>query len=185
MASATINWTPAGGISTGQRIEYRIKSVGGSWTVFSSVSATVNTATVTGLTDNTIYEFRIVNICSGSDVPSPTIEGVKQTCVVTSSSVTATTATVSFPHLGGEVSKYTIKIKTNTNVLITSVDKTAPFTLGSTISHTFTGLTAGVSYVITVTPFVGTYNLNECAGFDILTVAPTCSAPTSVTATIS
>jgi len=185
MASATINWTPAGGISTGQRVEYRIKSVGGSWTVFTTLSSTVNTATVTGLADNTVYEFRIVNICSGNDVPSPTIEGIKQTCVVPSYSVTGTTATISFPHLGGELSKYTIKIKTASSVLITSVDKTGPFTVGSTISHTFTGLTAGVSYIITVTPFVGIYNLNECFQVDVLTVAPTCSAPTSVTATIS
>ncbi len=185
MASATLNWTPAGGSSTGQRVEYRVKSVGGSWTVFSTVSSTTNTATVTGLSDNVIYEFRIVNLCSGGDIASMNTEGVKQTCVTPSNSPTGTSTTVSFPHLGGEVSKYNIKILTNAMVLITSVDKTGPFSPGSTVSHTFTGLTPGTTYAIVVSPYVGTYFLDGCATFDFQTIAPTCSAPTSVTATIS
>ena len=149
MASATINWTPAGGSSTGQRVEYRVKSVGGSWTVFSTVSATTNTATITDLADNTIYEFRIVNLCSGSEVPTSVIEGIKQTCPTPSNSVTGTSATVTFPHVGGEVTKYNIKIsQTVGGTLVSSVDKTGPFTVGSTVSHTFTGLTAGTGYFI-------------------------------------
>lgn len=186
MASATLNWTPAGGSSSGQRVEYRVKSVGGSWTVFATLSSSANTATVTGLTDNTIYEFRIVNICSGTDVPATVVEGVKQTCVVPSNSVTATSCTVTFPHLGGEVSKYNIKIYTTIgNTLVSSVDKTGPFTIGSNVSHTFSGLTSGTSYYVNITPYVSTYSLTNCASFDIVTTAPSCNAPTSVTATLS
>jgi hypothetical protein len=187
MASATINWTPAGGTSTGQRVEYRVKSVGGSWTVFSTVSATVNTATITGLADNTVYEFRVVNLCSGGEIASFNVEGINQTCVTPSNAPTSTSTTVSFPHLGGEVSKYNIKLYANTTplTLITSVDKTGPFTGGSTVSHTFTGLTAATVYVIMITPYVGTYALTNCATFDFLTVAPTCGTPTSVTASLS
>lgn len=186
MASATLNWTPAGGSSTGQRVEYRVKSVGGSWTVFSSVSASVNTVTVTGLADNTIYEFRVVNMCSGGDVASFNAEGVNQTCVSQSHSVTATSCTVTFPHLGGEVSKYNIKIyQTIGGTLISSVDKTGPFTGGSTVTHTFTGLTSGAGYYVQITPYVGTYSLPNCSEFDILTTAPSCAAPSGVTVTLS
>lgn len=186
MASVTLNWTPAGGSSTGQRVEYRVKSVGGSWTVASTVSSSTNTATITGLADNTVYEFRIINACTGGDVASMNAEGIKQTCPTPSHSVTANSVTVTFPHVGGEITKYNIKIsQTVGGALISSVDKTGPFTAGSTVSHTFSGLTAGTGYYIQITPFVGTYSLLNCAEFDILTVAPTCSAPTGVTVTLS
>lgn len=185
MASVTLNWTPAGGSSTGQRIEYRIKSVGGSWTTAATLSSTANTTTISSLADNTVYEFRVVNLCSGGNIASMNVEGVKQTCVSPSYSVTATSSTITFPHLGGEVDKYTIKLYSSSMTLITSVDKTGPFTVGSTVSHTFSGLTAGVSYTIMITPFVGTYSLADCASFDFVTTAPTCNAPTGVTATLS
>lgn len=185
MASVTLNWTPAGGSSTGQRVEYRIKSVGGSWTVASTLSSTANTTTISSLADNTVYEFRVVNMCSGGDIASMNVEGVKQTCPTASYSVTATSGTITFPHLGGEVSKYTIKLYSSSMTLINSVDKTGPFTGGSTVSHTFSGLTAGNSYVVMITPFVGTYSLPDCTSFNFLTTAPTCSAPTGVTATLS
>lgn len=185
MASATINWTPAGGSSTGQRIEYRQKTVGGSWTAHATVSSTTNTATVNSLTDNVIYEFRIVNLCSGGEIASTNIEAVKLNCVTRTISTTSNSATVSFPHLGGDVSKYTVKIKTASSVLITSVDKLGPFTTGGTVSHTFTGLSASTSYIIDVSIYAGTFSNVSCSQTDILTSGGTCAAPTSVSATLT
>jgi hypothetical protein len=65
--SVGLSWTapiPATGI-TDYAVQYRTKDVGsgaGSWTTFSHTASTAPTITVTGLTTNTVYEFRVAKI---------------------------------------------------------------------------------------------------------------------------
>ena len=59
--NVTLTWTPGAG-STSQTVQYKLATAS-TWTTFSSELGTATTATVTGLSDNLIYDFKILNYC--------------------------------------------------------------------------------------------------------------------------
>ena len=73
--NVTLAWTPGVG-STSQTVQYKLATTS-TWTTFSTVSGTVTTATVTGLADNLIYDFKILTACNGgTSTQSPTVQKI-------------------------------------------------------------------------------------------------------------
>jgi hypothetical protein len=182
---ATLNWTPGGGSnSINQSVQYRLKG-DSVWITFSTVSPTINTETVTGLSDDEIYEFQIVDNCTvGGPVPSSTIEKIKITCPAVTYSSTYNTIGFSFPELGGDIVDYLLELW-NSDVSAVIASQTKP--TAATVSGSFTGLTASTTYNIRVIPrTAGATYSKDCGVTPVTTAAaPVCNPPTGVTATIS
>jgi hypothetical protein len=184
MSNAVIQWTPAGGAnSLSQDVKYKKKSDAG-FTLFGNVGPGVNTATITGLLDNVVYQFMVSNVCAyGGPTPSAQYEGVLFTCPAVNMTPSHNLVSYNFTHLGGDIDKYVVELlNASGSGVIATNQHTAP---SGTISGSFTGLNPSTAYKIRVTVYAGTYS-KICPANDFSTAAaPVCDAPTNVTATLS
>lgn len=163
--NATLTWVPNGGLNVvNQQVEYRVLSTQ-SWTLHSTVAPNITTASITGLDNNKIYEFRIVTNCNiGADGYSNIGEKIEITCpVVTVTDVSPTTVQVQFTHLGGSISQYDVDLLNSGNSVVQSQAITNPVGL---ITVTFSGLSAATNYFIRIKPQatgnLATYHKNDC-----------------------
>lgn len=186
--TANLSWTaPGGSNSSNQIIRYRIPSQTSTWTVFNTVGPTVATATITGLLDNYIYEFQIVNNCLVGG-PSPSVSSFKIKMVCPSVTLTKTYNSVnySFSHIGLDIKSYIVEILDSTGNSV--INNTVVSTPASTVTGSFTGLQGNTTYQIRVTMFAGVSNeySKYCSSTSFTTDAtPTCDAPTALNVTIS
>ncbi len=166
--TANLTWVPFPdlGLSGGdQSVEYRVLGIT-PWTIHSNVSAVTNSAIITGLNSNEIYEFRVVSKCGyGNPVSSDIKEKIEFTCpVVAIVDTTPTTVQYSFTHLGGSIDRYDVDILDSGNSVVDSNVHTSP---SGTITGTFTGLSAATTYTIRVKPRatgnLSTYYKNDCS----------------------
>jgi len=160
MANFTLNWTAPGPLNcTSQTIQYKNVSASGAWTLLTSVGPSINTYVATGLADNTIYEFRIQNVCIyGGTVSSTTpIESFKIICPVvtvvpTYSVIDGYEVVVSWSVPTGAYlyTEYDFYLLDSTGVSV--LDSNLGLTTSSTSVQTFTfsGLTAATTYQIHV-----------------------------------
>lgn len=154
MANFTITWpAPGPSNSTGQIIEYRDVSAGGSWQGTINVSSIVGSYTFVGLHDNTVYEFRVTNECIyGGTELSNTLSSAFLNCP-------SFTVNPNYTFVDG----YTIDFNWTSNgpatyieLDVTLLDSTGTITIDSTTlsdptySYTFTGLSASTTYIIHV-----------------------------------
>lgn len=187
MASFTLNWTPAGGAyTTGQKVNYRLKG-DTVWITFATIGATTNSSTITGLTDNEIYEFQIVNICSvGGDTPSATIELIVITCpTVTYTNAAYNSIDYSFTALGADIVNYDVQLLNAAGTVIVATQTKAT---AATVTGSFTGLTAATSYNLRAIPKTtgDTFTKTNCALVPASSLAtPTCNTPAGLSVTIS
>jgi hypothetical protein len=185
MAQIPLTWIPAGGFnSTGQQVQY--KPEGGVWTTFQTVAPAISSITITGLLDNTVYEFRIVNLCAdGGPTPSPTVlTQIYISCPAPTFILSTNSIQYSFAHLGAQVTKYTVELLSAANVVLQTKTHLAP---SGTISETFTGLSPNTNYNVRVNVFAGDTQQysRTCASSSQTTTSPSvCAAPANVTGTI-
>jgi hypothetical protein len=181
MAQSVINWTPGGGGNiTSQEVQYRIKGTTNWTTAVTGLSASANTYTVTGLTENTIYEFRVVSNCSvGGPIPSSILTGIKWFCPTITVTPTHNTITYSFSSLGGSISGYTVQLLESnlTTVVQTLYTVSGVFNSGSIAPST--------QYYVRLT--LAADNLsNICTPVSVTTTAaPTCPVPTITSAILT
>lgn len=185
MAQVTLNWTPSPASSENQTIQYKLNS-DTEWITFATVSPTTDSQVITELDDNKIYDFRIVNECSGGgEAPSPSVSKIWFACPVMTVTPSASTITYSFPHVGGDVNKYIVDLLSSSNALRGTKVHTSP---SGTLTFTFTGLPFGTTYKIRVSMFAGAaFEFSHtCAPVTIVntTAAESCSIPTGVSATM-
>lgn len=187
MASATLTWNAPGGTnSTNQTVKYRLFGAS-SWTAFSVVSPSTNTATITGLLDNKIYEFQVDNMCTVGGPSSSSIDRkIKIICPNITPTPSYNSVSYSFTHVGGDVTKYDVSLYQADGVtLLGTKSHTSP---SGTMSDVFNGLSGSTGYKIKVTVYAGVdFSFSSvCAPVSFTTGAtPICNAPTSVVATIS
>jgi hypothetical protein len=185
MATATINWTPAGGTySLSQDIEYKAIDDGG-WTFHSNVSASANSVVISGLTNNIIYQYRITNKCAGGvNTISAVDEAIYIVCpspVFATQGMTAVAFNFSNP--GGDISSYVVDLLSGSDVVLDSKTFASP---GSVVASTFTGLTPGTNYKIRVTTkAVGDQGEYTLACAPVLFTTDSCNPPTDVSAALS
>lgn len=177
----TLTWTPGGGAAS-QDVQYKLAS-SGTWTTHSNVAGNVNTATINGLQDNLIYDFRVITNCAGgSPSPSLSTQQIKIICPTVSTTPSNTSVSYSFSELGGSVTGYTVKLFDSSGV--TELSSQTP-TGTTTRTGTFTGLTASTAYKIRVIITAGSFTKSDCAMVSVTTTAnPACNPPTNVSATI-
>jgi len=187
MATATINWTPDGGAdSQDQGVYYKTMQASG-WTLSSTVGATIDTATINGLSDNVVYQFRVTNNCVfGYNANSDTTEAINITCPAVTVDPTIDTVDFSFNHLGGDISHYTVELLNASDTVIGSNDFPSP---GAVISGTFTGLFPVTNYKVRVTVFAtGVYIPSfskVCTPVPVTTDAVVCNAASGLTVGMS
>jgi hypothetical protein len=151
MATAHLTWTPASGLS--QDVKYK-KAGDVSYTLFANVSSATNLADITGLDDNTVYEFVITNKCVFDlETSTPVGEGALVTCPSLTVEQTALSLEVSFSDLGDDISWYELEIYEMPAE--TLVDTHTISTPTPSMSWTFTGLTSDTYYKIKAIPKIG------------------------------
>jgi len=180
--NVTLNWTVGAGASS-QNVQYKLASAS-TWITFSTVSGTAVTETVTGLSDNLTYDFKIVSNCNGGTAGSSAIiKQINIICPTVTTTLTSTSIAYSFPEIGGSVGSYSVKLFNSAG---TSELSSQTPTGTTTLSGTFTALTASTSYKIRVVPTAGTITKTDCAFTTATTSAPAvCNVPTAVTADIT
>jgi hypothetical protein len=184
MATANLTWTPAGGAnSLSQDVQYKV-STSSTWITHSNVGPSINTATITGLLDNTVYDFRVINNCSvGGPTPATQYQTVNLTCPVVTVTPSYDSIGYSFTHLGASVDSYTVELLNASDGVVATINELTP---SGTVTNSFTGLTASTVYKVRVTVKVGSTFSKQCTATTTGTIAaPTCDPPTGVSATMS
>ena len=181
MASALISWTPGGGGNiASQQVEYRVQGASNWTSAITGLSASTSSYTITGLTANVLYEFRVVSICSiGGPINSSTMTGITWSCPTITLTPTHNTITYSFSNLGGSISGYQVDLlASNQTTVIQSLTTTSGvFNSGS--------ITSSTTYYVRLTLSASTYT-NVCTSVSTATTAaPTCPPPTGPVATLS
>jgi hypothetical protein len=180
--NVTLNWTVGAG-ATSQNVQYKLASAS-TWTTFSTVTGTAVTETVTGLSDNLLYDFKIVTNCNGGTAGgSAVIQKINMICPTVTTTLESTSISYSFPEIGGSVSSYAVKLFNSAG---TSELSSQTPTGTTTLTGSFTALTASTSYKIRVVPTAGTITKTDCAFTTATTSAPAvCNIPTAVTADVT
>lgn len=184
----TLNWNP-GANSNGQEVQYK-KLNDSTWISFQTLAAGISTTTISGLDDNYVYVFRIINDCQfGGPQTSGIFEGIKFSCAdITAIADGYNKISFLFPPLGGDVNKYDVKLLAADGVtVLTTLTFNPPFP--PNIAGQFTNATASTNYLVQVIAYATgaqhTYSSTTCPKASVTTaVAPTCVAPSNITATI-
>jgi hypothetical protein len=177
----TLTWTAGGGAAS-QDVQYKL-STSSTWITHANVAGNVSTATINGLQDNLIYDFRVITNCAGgTPSASPATQQIKITCPVVTATPSDVSIAYSFPELGGSVTAYAVKLFNNDG----SVELASQAPTGTTTrSGTFTGLSQSTAYKIRVIVTAGSFSKTDCAFVNATTTAtPACNPPTNVTASI-
>lgn len=177
----TLNWTVGSG-ATSQNVLYKLASAS-TWTTFSTLTGTDTTETVTGLSDNLIYDLKITTSCSGgTPSSSAVIQKINIICPEVTTTVSSTEIGYSFPKIGGSVDSYSVKLYQSNGT--TEVATSTP-TGTDTKTGAFSGLTSSTTYKLRVIPAAGSITKSDCDLISVTTTTPpVCSVPTGVTATL-
>lgn len=184
-----VNWNPPAD-ALSQSVDYKRK-IDIPWIeAVTGLGGAVNTYTITpvgGLEDNRVYQTRARSICAngGSEFISPVRDTIKFTCPVLTFTPTNTTLKVQFPHLGGDIDQYIVKVydSTGTNVIDSKVINTG---LAGTLEANFTGLVKNTSYKVMVEVYAGALSKLDCAMNNTATTNQNlCGTPAITAATIS
>jgi hypothetical protein len=161
-------------------VQYKLASAS-TYTTFSTLTGIATTETVTGLSNNVIYDFRINTACNGgTGTSSPVVQRINIICPTVTVTATSTTLAYSFPEIGGSVGTYSVKLFNSAGT--SELSSQTPIGT-TTLTGTFTDLTASTGYKIRVVPTAGTITKTDCAFTTGTTSAPpVCNAPTGVTA---
>ena len=186
---SVLNWLPAGGTnSLSQTVQYKATTAS-TWTTFGIVAAGVSTATITGLVNNTMYDFQVLDNCSvGGPTSGTAAHGIQFACP--SVTLTPTYNTVQFDFTLSalvDITKIDVQLLAADNVTILATQTIlAPTAIA--YSKIFTALTSSTTYYGRITQYAGasyTYT-GVCTAQAVATAAaPACLAPTSISAVIS
>ena len=96
-ASVALSWTTGSGIITDYIVEYKT-TASATWIVFADGVSTSTTATVTGLTNGTSYDFQVkAKNTSGESLPSNTISATPMASVAAACSPVSLSGSTEYP----------------------------------------------------------------------------------------
>lgn len=156
MGLLRLNWTPVITANVlSQRASKRIKSVGGAWSTLGFIPADdmsiVEATTVATVNDNTVYEFKLENICTTGG-PTTSLQGILENiafnCIAPALSATETTVNVDTNLAGTDITKvkYTLR-KASDN---SSVGAVVVVRSGNAAPTIFSGLDTNTAYYVTL-----------------------------------
>ena len=178
MATINLSWTPSNDAnSTGQKVQR--KSGAGSFADIGTIlSASASSYSDTTAIDNVLYTYQIVNICVvGGPTDSMEVQAGKAVCPEIGEIVNGNEVSLSFPTLFDDLS-YAGNITIDNAI--------GSYSSGNSQSGqvlTFTGV-YDTTYNYTFSVAVGT-NIASCSGSVTTDPAPSCPAPTGLSAIIS
>jgi len=183
--NANLTWVLDANSNNGvETVQYKLASVS-NWTTNGSLPIGTTSTGITGLNQNRIYNFQIINNCSvGGPSPSTPFSAIEFTCPSVNLTSTSNSITYSFVNLGGDIDTYTLTLfdSTGNNVIQTKTES-APFS--STVTNKFTGLNANTTYQVKVDLKADVFT-KSCNAQTITTPSvPSCPTMSNFTATIS
>ena len=183
MSTAILIWTPGGGAnSLSQDVQYKVHT-DTNYSTAAIVGAAVNTYSIPGLLDNTIYDYSIVDNCAvGGPVAGTAFQTINITCPVVALSPAYNQVGYTFNDLGASITSYTVVLFDSTGNTTLATNNAA---IGAPISAAFTGLNASTTYMIGVVVNAGTFNKTCPAQSFTTPPPPPCNAPTNVSAAMS
>jgi titin len=151
-------WDPP--ISGGAIADYAVqfRTGGGTWAPFNDGVSSAQTATVTGLSNLTAYEFRVAAVSGGaqglwSNVVTATPNDLPSQPLAPTAQAGATSAVVSWAapqYLGAGTVEYEVSVWDSTGTTAGLASNAARLTGSATTSYTFTGLQQGEQYTFKV-----------------------------------
>jgi hypothetical protein len=134
--------------------------------------------------DNTIYDFRVVNLCSfGGPTSGTTFQAVNLTCPTVTVTPTYNSVSFSFSNLGASVTEYRVDLLNAAGSLVLAFKNITA--TGGTMSDSFVGLSASTGYQLRVTVKAGTFS-KVCGASSFTTAAlPSCGVPSGLAVTVS
>lgn len=155
-----MTWTPSTtAFTTAQRAYYRKKTTGGSFltsgfTPANDLTTLDTTASVAGLTNNEVYEFRVANLCITGG-PNYNSNGIKEAIKFNCSSapvislITSTGSTATVSGLPSDITKvrFTLYDGSGTTIIQGPVDIAT--SAGSAVK-VYTGLTTATNYIVAI-----------------------------------
>lgn len=182
--SIVLNWTAAGGAnSTGQKVQ-RAPYGTGSYVDLTTLSATATTYTDTTAVIDTVYDYRIVNIC---EVGGPTNGGRATIVDITCPTVTATASGLI---ISGE---YTDALNESQFQSINLLDseETVLQTIAlsgnqpDTYAFTDAGVTYNANYIVRLVLVAPDGTTKDCDTSVSTGAAPACDAPTNLSVSVA
>lgn len=156
--NANLTWSLDSNSNNGpQTVQYKLSTVS-NWTTATTTNIGVTNAGITGLNQNRLYNFQVINNCtSGGPSPSTPFSAIELTCPTVNLTSTSNSVTYSFVSLGGDINTYTVTLfdSTGNNVIQTKTEN-APF--ASTVTNKFSGLSPNTSYQAKVVVNAGTFS---------------------------
>ena len=179
-SSCTVGWKNISG-NSGYNVQYRIRYSNSAWT---TVNATTNSKSLTGLSASTWYEFQVQTICSGGTGAFSasgifTTTSSSSACAIPSGlivvSAGANTASIDWASASGATSYNVRYKKTNSSSWIVEPS--------SNSSETLTGLSSGSEYEFQVQTIcsAGTGSYSGSAIFMTTTGTSACGIPEGLT----
>lgn len=185
MATINLSWTPDNGpTSTGQTVQRKLAS-GSTWAdLATGLAPSANSYSDTTAVNNTLYDYRVLNICSaGGPTAGGTVQADKQVCPTLTASVPATgeedVINWTVGNTSGDNTITTVVIINNESAV---VDTTTVNSATGTSGTYDTGQAYGATFTIRATITDGVFT-KQCDTTVTVGSAPTCGAPTGLTAT--
>ena len=182
--SIVLNWTAAGGAnSTGQRVE-RSAYGANSYSTLATLSASATNYTDATALIDTVYDYRIVNIC---EVGGPTNGGrvniVDITCPIVTANVSGLIITGEYGDTANESDYQSVQL------LNTAEDVLQTLTVTGNQPGTYTFTDAGVdyntTYIVRVVIVAPNGTTKDCDTSVSTGNAPACDAPTGLTVQVA
>jgi hypothetical protein len=182
MATVILSWIPAGGENS--KSQDILMKVNGSsnWSIFQNVSPLVNTIEISGLEDNTKYDFQIVDNCVyGGPVSSAIASGIKITCPSLSFTNIYNKIQFAFNHLGGSIDHYYVDLYDGNSNLLSTLHITS---ISSVITGNFNEVSPNTNYKLLIIAAAGGISQSCPVVTTSTPPPPVCDAPINVRATL-
>lgn len=184
--SIVLNWTAAGGTnSTGQEVQ-RSPYGAGTFTTITTLSATAATYTDTTAIVDTVYDYKIVNIC---EVGGPTSGGTQDiadiTCVTLTTNVSGLTVSGEYGQLFNDTAWNSFGIFNEAGTTLVQALTVPLDQQPGSYSSTDAGITYNTNYILRATLIAPNGLTKRCDVSFSTGAAPACDAPTNLTVAVA